>query len=60
MTDPTPQTPAPASAAEVLLLLARAIETQRDRQKCGIFMEDLVDRLDPAYLRSLAAPAPAG
>lgn len=43
------------SAAEVLLLLARAIETQRDRQKCGIFIEDLADRLDPAHLRSLAS-----
>lgn len=57
----TPQTPAPApaSAAEVLEMLARAIETERDRQKCGVFFSDLAATLDPAHLRSLAQPQPA-
>lgn len=58
MTTPDP-TPAPASAADVLEMLARAIETERDRQKCGVFFSDLAATLDPAHLRALAQAQPA-
>lgn len=47
------------NAAEVLELLAQAIEARRDRQKCGTSFDDLVEQLDPAYLRSLTRPARA-
>ncbi len=47
------------NAAEVLELLAQAIEARRDRQRCGTSFDDLVEQLDPAYLRSLIRPARA-
>jgi len=47
------------NAAEVLELLAQAIEARRDRQKCGTSFDDLVEQLDPAHIRSLIRPARA-
>ncbi|WP_158680073.1 hypothetical protein [Deinococcus sp. NW-56] len=48
------------NAAEVLELLAQAIEARRDRQKCGTSFDDLVEQLDPAHIRSLIRPVRAG
>lgn len=73
MTDPTPQTIAPASAAEVLLLLASYAEAARiaadpeepaANNHMARMAEDSLRRrllaLSPAHLRTLAAqPAPA-
>ena len=54
MTTPTPAPTSSPSVREVLGLLARAIETERDRQKCGVFFSALAATLDPAHLRALA------